>query len=115
MLWVESAYVLGVSAYWQGRLEAARAHLEAAVERCRPEHRSAHLLRYAQDPEVMCLTRLAHTLWLLGHDEEARRTSDAGLALADERGHPYSRVVAEIWAAVLALDQRNEGRLRSHV
>ena len=115
VLWVESAYVLGVAAYWQGRLEAAQAHFEAAVERCRPEQWTAHLLLYAQDPEVICLTRLAHTLWILGHDEEAGRARDAGLALADERGHPYSRAVAEIWAAVLALDQRDEGRLRSFV
>ena len=115
VLWVESAYVLGVAAYWQGRLEAARTHFEAAVERCRPEQRTAHLLRYAQDPEVVCLTRLAHTLWLLGRDEEAGRTRDAGLALADECGHPYSQAVAQVWAAMLALDQRDEARLRSHV
>ena len=115
VLWVEGAYVLGIAAYWQGRLEAARAHFEAAVERCRPEQRAAHLLRYAQDPEVVCLTRLAHTLWLLGYDEEAGRTRDAGLALADECGHPYSLAVATVWAAMLALDQRDEERLRSHL
>jgi DNA-binding SARP family transcriptional activator len=115
VLWVESAYVLGVAAYWQGRLEAARSHLEAAVERCRPEHRTAHLLRYAQDPEVVCLTRLAHTLWLLGRNEEAGRRRDAGLALAEDRGHPYSRAVALVWGSMLALDQRDEGRLRTHV
>ena len=115
VLLVESAYVLGVAAYWQGRLAAARAHFETAVERCRPGQWVEHLLRYAQDPEVVCLTRLAHTLWLLGHDEEAGRTRDAGLALADERGHPYSRAVGGVWAAVLALDQRDEGRLRGYV
>lgn len=115
VLWVESAYVLGVAAYWQSRLEAARAHLEAAVERYSPEQRGTHLLRYAQDPEVVCLTRLAHTLWLLGRDEEAARRRDAGLALADERGHPYSRAVARIWAAMLALDQRDHTALRDDV
>ena len=114
VLWVESAYVLGVSAYWRGRLEAARAEFEAAVERCRPEQRSEHLLRYGQDPEVFCLTRLAHTLWLLGRSDEAERTREAGLALAEDRGHPYSRIVATVWAAILALDQRDEQRLRRH-
>lgn len=115
VLWVESAYVLGIAAYWQGRLETARAHFEAAIERCRPEQRAAHLLGYAQDPEVICLTRLAHALWLLGRDDQARRSRDAGLALAEDRGHPYSLAVATIWAAMLALDQRDEGRLRDDV
>ena len=94
VLWVESAYVLGVAAYWQGRLEAARAHFEAAVERCRPEQWTAHLLRYAQDPEVICLTRLAHTLWLSATTRSRSTARDVGLELADDRGHPYSVVVA---------------------
>jgi DNA-binding SARP family transcriptional activator len=114
VLWVESAYVLGVTEYWQGRLEPARAELEAAVERYRSEQRAAHLLRYAQDPEIVCTLRLAHTLWLLGSGEEAGHRRDRGLALAEERGHPYSRAVATVWAAILALDQRDEERLRRH-
>jgi DNA-binding SARP family transcriptional activator len=114
VLGVESAYVLGVAAYWQCRLEDARAELETAVERCRPEHRTAHLLHYGQDPEVVCLTRLAHTLWLLGREEEAARAGDTGVLLADERGHPYSLAVARIWAALLALDRREHAALRRH-
>ncbi|HLE99851.1 MAG TPA: AAA family ATPase [Gaiellaceae bacterium] len=114
VLWVESAYVLGIAAYWQGRLEQARSQFEEAVARCRPEHRSVHLLHYAQDPEIVCLTRLAHVLWLLGRASEAGRARENGLALADARGHEYSRAVATVWAAVLALDQRDEAGLRGH-
>ena len=72
VLWVEGAYVLGVAAYWQGQLRDARAHFEAAVARYRPEHEADHLLRYGQDPETVCLMRLAHTLWLLGRDRRRR-------------------------------------------
>jgi DNA-binding SARP family transcriptional activator/tetratricopeptide (TPR) repeat protein len=114
VLRVESAYVLGVAAYWQGLLEAARGQFETAIERSRPEQRAAHLLHYGQDPEVFCLTRLAHTLWLLGRGDEAERARDAGLALAEQRGHRYSLAVASLWAAILALDQRDEDRLRAH-
>jgi hypothetical protein len=69
---------------------------------------------YGQDPEVICLTRLAHTLWLLGEQDDAERARNRGLELADERGHPYSRAVAGVFAGVLALDQRDEQRLRRH-
>ncbi|MDP9294808.1 MAG: AAA family ATPase, partial [Actinomycetota bacterium] len=86
VLWVEGVYVLGVAAYWQGQLHAARTHFEAAVARYRSEHRTDHLLRYGQDPETVCLMRLAHTLWLLGRADDASRMRDATLALADASG-----------------------------
>jgi DNA-binding SARP family transcriptional activator len=114
VLEVEGGYVLGIAAYWQGRLTAARAHFEDTIERCRPEHRIAHLVSYGQDPEIICMTRLAHTLALLGEQEEAERARDLGLELADERGHPYSRAVAAVFAGLLALDQRDEQWLRRH-
>ena len=114
VLRVEGGYVLAIAAYWQGRLAAARSHLEDTIERCRPDQRSAHLVSYGQDPEIVCLTRLAHTLWLLGEQEDAERTRDRGLELADERGHAYSRSVAGVFAGMLALDQGDEQRLRRH-
>ena len=114
VLWVESAYVLGVAAYWQGQLHAARAHFEAAAARYRSEHRTDHILRYGQDPQTVCLMRLAHTLWLLGHEEEAARTRDETLALAEASGHRYSLAVASVWAAMLAVDQRDHEQLRRH-
>jgi hypothetical protein len=69
---------------------------------------------YGQDPEVVCLTPLAHTLWLLGDQKAAEHARDLGLELAAERGHPYSRAVAGVFAGVLALDQRDEQRLRRY-
>ena len=45
----ESAYVLGLAAFWQGRLEAARANFEAAVERYRPGQQATHVLRHGRD------------------------------------------------------------------
>jgi DNA-binding SARP family transcriptional activator len=112
VLWVESAYVLGVAAYWSGELSAARTHFEAAIGRYRPEHRATHLLRYGQDPESVCTMRLAHTLWLLGHDEDAARMRDSTLALANASDHPYNRAIATVWAAIAALDQRDEEVMR---
>ena len=115
VLWVESAYVLGVTAFWQGRLEAARTQFEAAVRRYRPKHRAVHLLRYGQDPRVFCELRLGYTLWLLGRSEEARRRSETALALAEASDHPFTRTSTMAWAGLLALDQHDEQRLRRQV
>jgi tetratricopeptide (TPR) repeat protein len=114
VLWVESDYIRGIAAYWPGQLERAREHFEAALERFQPIRRRAHVLRYGQDPELIVRTRLAHTLWLLGRDDEADRQRDLALATAEESPHAYSRAVALVWAAVLALDRRDVDRLRAH-
>ena len=117
---VEGDYVLGIAAFWQGDLEAARGHFEAAVDRYRPEDRPAHLVRYELDPKVICLSRLGNTLWFLGRPAAATRSRDAALALADEVGHPYSRATALVFAALLALElgdaddlRRRAGELRA--
>ena len=67
VLEVEAAYVLGVASFWQAELETARHHFEHALARYRVEDTTIHQLHYAQDPKVVCLGRLANTLWFLGH------------------------------------------------
>jgi DNA-binding SARP family transcriptional activator len=111
----ESAYVLGLAAFWQGRLEAARANFEAAVERYRAGQQATRVLRYGQDSQVFCLMRLAYTLWLLGCGDEAGRVRDAALALSERSGQPYTRATAHVWAGLLALDQHDIEGLRQHV
>jgi hypothetical protein len=72
------------------------------------------VLRYGQDPELVCLMRLAHTLWFMGRSDDAARSRDEALALAEDRGHPYSGALVAVFAALVALDQRDEQRLREH-
>ena len=112
VLLVKSEYVLGISAFWQGELDPARAHFEAAAERYRPEHRPTHLLRYGLDPRVVCLSRLGNTLRFLGRPEAATRARDS--ALAEEIGHPHSRGTALVFAAMLAVDMREPARVREY-
>ncbi len=115
VLRVEAEYLLGVTAFWPGELAAAREHFEAAIAHFRPENRRAHLLRYAQDPEVVCLNRLGYTLWVLGHPEAARQASDRSLALAEAIRHPHTHSLALLFAALLSLDMRDAERLRACV
>ena len=76
VLLVESAYVLGIAAFWQGQFAAAREQFAAAVARYRPDDRRAHLLQYGLDPKVICLSRLGNTLWFLGHADAAAEARD---------------------------------------
>jgi hypothetical protein len=114
VLWVESDYIRGIAAYWPGDLAQARDRFEAALQRFRPARRRAHVLRFGQDPELVVRTRLAHTLWLLGHDDDADRQRDLALTTADAADHAYSRAVALVWSAVLAADRGDAARLHDH-
>lgn len=114
MLLVEGEYVLGIAAFWQGEFEFARRHFKAAVEFYCPEHRPTHLLRYGLDPRVICLSRLGNTLWFLGFTEEATRARDAALASAEEIEHPDTRGTALLFAAMLAVDMREQDHVRAY-
>ena len=89
-----------------------RQHLEAALAHWRPEHRAEHLLRYGQDTELTCRIRLAHTQWLLGDRDAAARTRDA--ALDGLGAHAHTRAIVHLWAALIALDERDEAGVRAH-
>lgn len=112
VLRVEGEYLLGVTAFWAGELSTAREHLARAVALYRDENRREHLLRYAQDPVVICLTRLALTHWLLGDGDAAIRARDEGLARAEQIGHPYSLATGLVFASLLALDMADLPALR---
>lgn len=112
VLVVEGAYVLGIAAFWRADLPAARRHFELAVRRYRPDDRTAHLIHYGQDPKVVCLGRLACTLWFLGLPEQARRANAEALTLAEELGHPFTRLVALTFGGLLALDRGDDREVR---
>lgn len=111
---VEAAYVQGIAAFWQSDLHAARRHFETAVGRYRPEHRGIHLMRFGQDPRVICQTRLANTLWFLGRPDAAREAGARGLAWAAEIEHPFSTMTAHTFVCLLAVDMDDEQAVREH-
>ncbi len=111
---VESAYLLGITAFWQGRLTAARQYFEEAIARYRPESSPAHIQHYGLDPKAICLSRLANTLWFLGFPAEAEAARDEALTLAAAIGHPATRATVWVFAAFLALDMEDIPRLREY-
>ena len=105
VLQVESEYLLGIGAFWNGGFERARVHFETVVHDFEPDRRLEHLVRFGQDPRIVCLSRLANTLWFLGSaDRRADALRDEALAMAVEVGHPFSRGVAFVFAAILCVD-----------
>ena len=99
---VEGEYVLGVTSFWEGRFQESRRHLGAAIDRYSSGSRETHLTVYSQDPKVVCLSRLAWTLWLLGYPDEAAEARDSALSLADEFNHPFSRCYASLYGAIVS-------------
>lgn len=114
VLRVEAEYILGISAFWRGDLRAARAHFEGAVAHYSPKHRATHLVHYGQDPKVICSSRLANTLWLLGEFDGAWNTTNDALRMADEIGHLHSRATALTFATLMAIEAHDDARVRGY-
>jgi DNA-binding SARP family transcriptional activator len=104
VLVVEAAYVLGIASFWQADLHPARRHFELAVEHYRPSDRTMHLINYGQDPKVVCLSRLANTLWFLGSAEHAVEARAGAIDWAEQIDHRFSTTVALTFGALLAVD-----------
>jgi tetratricopeptide (TPR) repeat protein len=114
MLVVEASYVLGVTSFWEGKLDESRRHFEDAIAQYSSERSETHIALYSQDPKVVCLSRLAWTHWFLGNHDLALATRDSALALADELGHPFSSCYAMLYAAIVSQelgDDREEARM----
>ncbi|MFC7533023.1 ATP-binding protein [Actinoplanes sp. GCM10030250] len=115
VLAVEGDFVRGVAAAWRNETGAARAHLSAALERYRPENRGVHLLGYGQDPQVLCLIRLAHVHFCRAEPADAERRQRQALELARRVAHPFTLAGALLFAALLDLDRGDLPGLRDRV
>lgn len=112
MIRVEGNYLLGVTSFWLGDLAVARDRLQQAITDYIPDRARSHLSLYSQDPRVICLSRLAYTLWHLGDSEEATARAAEALQLAEQLEHPFSIGYALTFASWLAIDMGDEQRAR---
>jgi hypothetical protein len=107
LLRVEGHYVVGVSQFWKGELVLAREHLEQALSYYPAGGARDHVSLYAQDPRVVCSSRLAVDLWLLGYPDDARKIMTNALRHAEQLSHPYSLCYALTWSVILAMLESN--------
>jgi predicted ATPase len=101
MLRLEAHEALGATLLFLGDYAAALTHFEQGIGLTDPTAQRAQALRHGVAPGVRCLTLAANTLWCLGAPAQAVWRSQQALALAQELAHPYSRAVAQYWAAYL--------------
>jgi hypothetical protein len=106
--------VLGLVAFWEGEFEAARRHLQAAVDQFRPERPSDRLARFGTTTEVLSTSRLGNTLGFLGRPEAAAAARAAALARAAGSGQPHHREAALVFGAMLALELRDPSSVRAY-
>ncbi|MEP7202815.1 MAG: AAA family ATPase [Ilumatobacteraceae bacterium] len=115
VLTVESQYLLGIGAFWGGAMDQARTHFEHVASTFDAARRAEHLMRFGQDPSVVCMSRLANAQFFLGMLEQSRTTREQALERAAEVGDPFSLSVTLVFSALLAVDLDEADRCRQYV
>lgn len=85
---------LGNGLYFLGEFAASHHHLEQGLAIYDPNKHSPRVSNVAQDLGVVCYSRAGWVLWCRGYPDQARRSSDRGLALAHELSHFLSEAFA---------------------
>jgi adenylate cyclase len=95
----------GLVHMYRADFDLAREHLDEALARHRPHHRSDRIYEAQGDTGVGALAYLAVVLWDLGHAGEARERSDLSLELAEQVGGPVTRAQAWWMRGILHLNR----------
>jgi predicted ATPase len=107
-------HTVGSTLYWLGELTQARDSLEhaLALEAHQPQaHDAAATALVAR---VANYGYTAWTLWLLGYPEQAQQRNHQALVLAHALAHPFSQVVALLYAATFYLLRREGLAAQEH-
>ncbi len=101
---VQAHYGHGVTLYDLVKLERAQVHLERALVLYDPYTHPVHVSVYGgYDPGVACRSWLGWVQWARGLPDQALRSVEEGLALAERLGHPFSLTFAHLSAAMVRL------------
>ena len=97
----EAHIALGSTLIHLGELRSAQAHLEQGVALYDSNLSRLRAFSRGTDLGVVCLSRGAWTLWMLGYADQALTMSQKALSLAQELSHASSLAFALFFAAVL--------------
>jgi DNA-binding NtrC family response regulator/tetratricopeptide (TPR) repeat protein len=97
----EAHLMLGSILYYLGELVAARVHLEQGIALYDTQQSRSRVLSSGTDPGVVCLSRAARVLWMLGYPDQALARSNEALTLARRLSHDYSLGFALFHAAAI--------------
>lgn len=101
MLCMAAYAMLGPCLYHMGRLNDALAYTNRGRQIYEVQRRQSHVLVHGPDLGVFCSSYSAHICWTLGQTKDAIVHSEQALAIAKERAHPFSVVVASCYMAML--------------
>jgi class 3 adenylate cyclase/predicted ATPase len=89
---------------------ACRAHLEAGLALYRPDAYRAHKFLYGSHDAGVCNRyTAAAALWPLGFPEQALAMAREGVSMARELSHPFSLVLALVFAGMIYQHRRESG------
>ena len=108
----EAHVALGSTLFHLGELIAARSHLEQGMALYDPQRCRALAFSRGLDTGVVCLSRTAWTLWMLGYPEQALTRTRQALTLAGESSHAYSLGFALHFSALLHIARREPRRVQ---
>ena len=96
-------------------LTACRTHLEAGLALYRPDAHRAHTFLYGGHDAAVCNRyTAAATLWPLGFPEQALATAREAVSMARELSHPFSLVLALVFAAMIYQHRREAEPAQEH-
>ena len=90
---------LGTTLFWQGAVAAALPHFTEGLALYDSQQHRAAAFRHGEDSGVVCLSRGALALWVLGYPDQALTQSQGAVTLAQQLAHPFSLGYALITAA----------------
>lgn len=100
-LLLEAHMMLGSTCLGFGELLTARSHLQHGAHLYNAQPLQVRVARQGVDPGVVCLCRLASTLWLLGYADQALAAVNQALNLARAHTHAFGLLFALFYAAIV--------------
>jgi class 3 adenylate cyclase/predicted ATPase len=94
-------HAVGNNLLWFGELDAARTHLEKGIALYRPEWSRTLAFRFGFNCGSNCHFFLGRVLWHLGYPDQALRSAEQAVAIAEAVSHPVSLAGALSWLAAL--------------
>jgi predicted ATPase len=98
-----------------GELTTAWTYLEQGLALYEASRHRVLILRYVQDPGMVCLVYAAWVLWWRGYPDQALHYIEQALALAQQCMHPFCRAFALTFAVILHQCRRETQAVSTYV
>lgn len=97
------------TATWSANFASAREHVREGLRIYDPAKHSGQAFMYGgHDPAVCAKGQASISLWLLGYPDQAARSAEDSLALAESLGHVLSIAHALLWHGALCCPMRRD-------